>query len=168
MGQPNGPPLMAAPCSFTLPTGKVCGEKYTASIHLHMTRGFHEFKDTSRGGMNKVSARRRAYSASDEHQTAYEHVAGQCIFEAGGAPLVCSGPITPGHIVSRAVAGSLEEADRWPVAPQCARHNTEVDANPELRNWASEHFFRWHDGREYRYRYDRKTFERELLGKGVK
>ena len=70
--------------------------------------------------------------------------------------------VTPGHIVPRSVAGSLEEADKWPVVPQCERHNTEVDSNVELRRWAISHRFRWVDGAEYRYRYNRVDFEREL------
>lgn len=154
---------MAAPCS-TCPQARK--QKKTASIHgkVAIREGWgHAYTDGSPAGLQGVSAGRRAHLASEAHAKAYEHVAGECIFFAGGAPMDCYGPITPGHIVPRSVAGSLEEADRWPVAPQCALHNREVDANPELRTWASEHTFRWFDGREYRYRYDRPTFERELL-----
>lgn len=149
--------MSARPCA-------TCGASKNAAIHLRTTPGSHAYLD-ARGAakLANESAGRRAYVQSEAHKRAYEHVEGECIFFAGGAPLECYGPITPGHIVSRTVAGSLEEADRWPVAPQCARHNTDVDANPELREWAETHTFRWHDGREYRYRYDRATYERELL-----
>lgn len=142
-----------------------CGAKKSHSIHLKALGmvGNHPYLDASKAGLQPVSEGRANYVKSEAHQRAYEHVEGECIFFAGGAPLDCYGPITPGHIVPRSVAGSLEEADRWPVAPQCALHNREVDANPELRQWASEHRFRWHDGVEYLFRYDRPTFEAELL-----
>ncbi len=155
---------MARPCATCPPTRK---QKLTASIHgkQAIIEGWgHKYEDKTTPGIPALSEGRRNYAASEAHRSAYEHVEGECIFFAGGAPNhVCFGGVTPGHIVSRTVAGSLEEADRWPVAPECARANTDVDADPELRKWAEEHWFMWHDGRLYRYRYDRPTFERELL-----
>lgn len=159
--------MASHPCSAVLrSTGLVCGLSRNAPIHLRTSgdTDAHPHLD-SRGAarLSPQSASRTAYVRSEAHQRAYEHVEGECIFFAGGAPLDCFGPVTPGHIVPRSVAGSLEEADRWPVAPQCALHNREVDANPELREWSSTHTFMWHDGKHYRYRYDRPTYERELL-----
>lgn len=149
--------MAARPCS-------TCGASRNSGVHLRTSSGYHAYTD-ARGAARLApqSSGRTEYMRSAEHKAAYEHVEGECIFFAGGAPLECYGPITPGHVVSRTVAGSLQEADRWPVAPQCARHNTDVDADPELREWAETHFFQWHDGKFYRYRYNRAAYERELL-----
>lgn len=154
---------MANPCS-TCPQARQ--QKRTASIHgkVAIREGWgHPYADGSPAGLQGKSEGRRNYERSAAHQRAYEHVEGECIFFAGGAPLDCYGPITPGHIVGRSVTGDLEISDRYPVAPQCARHNTEVDSSPELRTWAENNTFMWHDGLLYRYRYDRATFVRELL-----
>ena len=154
---------MARPCATCPPTRK---QKLTASIHgkQAIIEGWgHKYEDKTAPGIPALSEGRRNYAASEAHKAAYEHVEGECIFFAGGAPLDCYGPITPGHIVGRSVTGDLEISDRYPVAPQCARHNTEVDSSPELRTWAENNTFMWHDGLLYRYRYDRATFVRELL-----
>lgn len=154
---------MARPCATCPSTRK---QKKTASIHgkVAIREGWgHLYTDKSTPGLNAESEGRRNYRQSEEHIKAYEHVEGECIFFAGGAPLDCYGEVTPGHIVPRSVAGSLEEADRWPVAPQCSRHNTDVDANPLLREWAESHTFQWHDGLFYFYRYSDVMYRQLLL-----
>lgn len=159
--------MAANGCAYVLRSGQACGAHKAAPIHSRTSSEPERHPHLDARGAARLapqSASRTAYVRSEAHQRAYEHVEGECIFFAGGAPLDCMGPITPGHIVPRSVAGSLEEADRYPVAPQCARHNRDVDADPELRQWAESHFFQWHDGRFYRYRYNRALYEAELHG----
>lgn len=158
--------MAAHPCAAVLKNGVTCGAHRANPIHsrVNASKDAHPFLD-ARGAakLANESTGRAAYVRSEAHQRAYEHVEGECIFFAGGAPTDCWGAITPGHVVPRSVTGDLAISDRYPVAPQCMGHNRDVDANVELRKWAQTHQFQWHDGRFYFYRYDDVMYRTLLL-----
>lgn len=112
----------------------VCGGKKTASIHSRVHPNSHTYQDSSQGGLQGVSAGRRAYQQSEAHKTAYKDVTLEsvCVFAAAGAPDPCRYGITPHHTFPKGRSGSEERSERVaPVVPACGFHNTWVSQDPE-------------------------------------
>lgn len=148
--------MSAHPCSAVLGNGETCGAARSAPIHLRTTPGGHPFLD-ARGAARLApqSAGRTEYMQSEAHKRAYEHVDGECIFFAGGAPLDCYGGLSGHHVIPKSVSGSIQASERdGVVAPACIGHNEAVESNPELREWAESNRFMWHDGKHWYYRYN--------------
>ena len=127
--------MSARPCA-------TCGASKNAAIHLRTTPGYHAYLD-ARGAakLANESAGRRAYVQSEAHKRAYEHVEGECVFEAVGAPDACYGPVTPHHTFPVGRAGSRERAERVaPVVASCAFHNTWVSQDAEGIAWGETHW----------------------------
>ena len=126
----------------------ICGAARSASVHSRFFEGGHPWPTAKPKGLGARSEGREAYLASDEHQSAYAEASSpDCAVEAAGAPGACLGGLTPHHVVSRSLAGSLEKADDYPIIMACTRHHEYL--HEEGRKWAEEHL--WWDEKRRRY-----------------
>jgi hypothetical protein len=145
---------MAAPCANCPPLRK---QNRNASIHLKpaIKEGWgHAYSDKRPVGIQAVSEGRRNYQESQQHKEAYAVFDEDktCWPAAHGAPKECAGPITPSHSLARSKAGGLENADKYPVPPACARHNAGQQDDTEISEWAEVTYFTWKDGQQYPFK----------------
>lgn len=121
-----------------------CEQSKNGPVHLSTSPEYHPFMDSTKGGLQPISAPRRAYLESGEHKAVYAEASADefCVGHAAGAPGRCMGPLTPHHTAPRGRFGGQRAAEETAaVVMVCVALNDDIENDAETAEWARTHFF---------------------------